>query len=301
MSSDLTGKFIANTYQKLLQVDNDNGSNGNTANFVAGGGVASTENYDLLNGSGEKVPYMVVNHEGNGDGGFFIKNGSTNSDVMGIQFKTFNNSKGLNFWTPLESNANLFLKNTGSLWVGYKNSTSDITTDTSGYNLYVKDGIRVGNSDPVFTDSHFQMLGENVLIMANYTTNFNFFLNFEHPFKTLRYKYRANFDDDRIRTITDIDNTTKFSTTEYSAHITGFYLNNAGAERKSGQIVTCMMVDNGSSEWAVKFNNYSSGSENKTIIFDVLLIKKGFYSDDRDIDEDNVNEGGDNLNPLTPL
>jgi hypothetical protein len=294
MSSNLTGKFIANTYQKLLQVDNDNGSNGNTANFV-GGVVASTENYDLLNGLGEKVPYVVVNHKDNGNGGFFIKNGSTNFDVMGIQFETFNNEKGLNFWTPLESNANLFLKNTGSLWVGYRTSGNpDITTDSSGYSLYVKDGIRVGGSGLTGTKA-IQMIGENSLIRADYTNNFQILLNSEYPFTYIQYEFtfNTNSGDQQKNLIWPAghpDSGNTIDESEYIATVVGFKFNQdeynipwpSGSDVYLSDINTYCFKNSGIWKINARYRQRNFGTVGiETVTFNVwvMVIKKGFYLD----------------------
>jgi hypothetical protein len=160
MSSDLTGKFIANTYQKLLQVDNDNGSNGNTAPFIIAD-ARLDDKYNLLNGLGENVPYLVVDNTGNGNGSIFLKNTGKDPDSLwGFQIEDSGDtygSSGLNFWRPSGSvnpgNKYLFLKNTGTTWVGFQ--SQDIFDDVieyssqgggtyrGTYTLYVSDGILV--------------------------------------------------------------------------------------------------------------------------------------------------------------
>ena len=121
-----------------------------------------------------------------------------------------------------------------------------------------------------------------------------------HPFRTLRYKYSANFNGDRTRKITDSDNTTFFSTNEWSAHITGFFMNgDTGSE--DVEAVTAIMIDGGGGDWAIKFNIFYDDNKDKSFVFDVLLIRKGFYDDLRNLDGNQINVGGSDLNPLTPL
>ena len=149
--SNLTNTFIANTYQKLLQVDNINGSVGTTATFDIADAISSSK-YNLLNGLGQTMPGFVIDTTGNGNGGLMFKdsNYDPGGGLWSIQtFETSNNEAGLNFWRPSgvtnAANAKLFLKNTGSVWVGYQDSvnpTPVIPTDVSGYSLYVKDGIK---------------------------------------------------------------------------------------------------------------------------------------------------------------
>ena len=47
-TASLSGKFIANTFQKLLQYDNINGSVGTTATFNMADAISSSK-YNLLN------------------------------------------------------------------------------------------------------------------------------------------------------------------------------------------------------------------------------------------------------------
>lgn len=152
--SDLTNTFIANTYQKLLQYDNINGSVGTTAQFNMADAISSSK-YNLLNGLGQTMPGFVIDTTGNGNGGLMFKD--TNSDPGGLwsiqTYETSINEGGLNFWRPSgapnSGNAKLFLKNTGSVWVGYQGSGNPvIPTDITGYSLYVKDGIYVTGSTP---------------------------------------------------------------------------------------------------------------------------------------------------------
>jgi hypothetical protein len=150
--SNLTGTFIANTYQKLLQADTNYGSVGTTATFSISNAV-TTSKHTLLNGLGETVPGLAIDTTGNGNGGLMFKD--TNSDPGGLwsiqTYETSNNEGGLNFWrpnaggNPNDNNAKLFLKNTGTVWIGYQNSGAPIIpVDVSGHSLYVKDGVKSG-------------------------------------------------------------------------------------------------------------------------------------------------------------
>lgn len=160
--SNLTGTFIANTYQKLLQVDSQYGSIGTTAPFVTIDARTTTK-YNLLNGLGQSVPYVVIDHTAAPDGSVFLKNtGKDPNSLWGIQIENSGDnygSSGLNFWRPSgsdESSGNnyLFLKNTGTTWVGFQSqnifndiiesSTSPLIQGYRGtYTLYVSDGILV--------------------------------------------------------------------------------------------------------------------------------------------------------------
>ena len=122
--SNLTGTFIANTYQKLLQVDTDNGQNG-VASFDSLLARTTTK-YNLLNGLGQTLPYLVLDSTSNGNGGIWLKDNTNDgtNNAWGIQISNSDDSSdtpGLNFWRPFNSsnfgNYKLFLKNTGSAWV----------------------------------------------------------------------------------------------------------------------------------------------------------------------------------------
>lgn len=139
--SNLTNTFIANTYQKLLQVDTNNGATGGNAPFVQSNALNGKHN--LLNGLGQNVPGIVIDNTGNTSGGVYLKNGGNTFALTAD--KTDNLEDGLNIWTPGSLNANLFLKNSGSVWVGYTSGSSiPITSDVVGHNLYVREGIKVG-------------------------------------------------------------------------------------------------------------------------------------------------------------
>ena len=301
--SNLTGTFIANTYQKLLQVDNVNGASG-TGSFTSidQTNLNSTSKFDLLDGLGDTVPYLSVNHGGSPLGGIFLKNSPVETGTWGIQIANSGdslNTPGLNIRKlGLNSGeAKLFLKRTGTAWIGYDGgflgTPPGLEDDVLRYSLYVKDGIRVGKNE---TLSH----GRINLIGANPLENgAGMFINGEYPFRTLRYKYSANFNDDRTRKITDSDNTTFFSTNEWSAHVTGIYMN-SNVNTSDAEGLTAIMI-NDSGSWAIKFNIFNDTAADKSFVIDVLLIRKGFYDDLRNLDGNQINAGGSELNPLTPL
>lgn len=375
--SNLTGKFISNTYQKLLQLDNANGANGDAILDIPD--AISTTKYNLLNGLGQNVPYLVIDNTFNGDGSVFLKNTVKDPDSLwGIQIENSDDtygSSGLNFWRPFGSvnpgNKYLFLKNTGTTWVGFQ--SQDIFDDVieysirpgstppanyqGTYTLYVSDGILVKgvarqiNANPpteslavgaptngsgigntrthqklklgddmedgsnsqlsiISNNSRLQIYGSASNTISVVDNNFNFYMqeynggslpsgSQYHPFKTLRYKYAAPFNSDRTRRITDSDNTTFFSTNEWSAHITGFFMN-GDSFGQDAEAVTAIMVDV-SGSWAIKFNIPTITYLPKRFVFDVLLIRKGFYDDLRNLDGNQINVGGSNLDPLIPL
>ena len=84
MSSNLTGTFIANTYQKLLQVDTDNGSVGSTAPFSATN-AKTTSKHNILNGLGQSVGGLVIDQTGVSgfNGGLYLKNTTSGAIVTG--------------------------------------------------------------------------------------------------------------------------------------------------------------------------------------------------------------------------
>ena len=171
--SNLTGTFIANTYQKLLQYDNINGSVGTTAVFNIADAISSSK-YNLLNGLGQTMPGFVIDTTGDGDGGLMFKDSNSDPGALSLgglwsiqTYETSNNEGGLNFWRPFgvtnPNNAKLFLKNTGSVWVGYQSSGApSIQTDVTSYSLYVKNGIQVGASS-AGNNGRINLIGANPL------------------------------------------------------------------------------------------------------------------------------------------
>jgi hypothetical protein len=145
--SNLAGNFISNTYQKILQTDKVNGpiSSSPTINSVdiLGG------KYTVLNGTGQAQAAIVIQDtSSNTNGGLFLQNtGKDPGSVWGIQIEysgDSSNTPGLNFWRPSGStnfgNYKLFLKNTGTSFIGY---SSSLPNDVTGYSLYTKGGIRI--------------------------------------------------------------------------------------------------------------------------------------------------------------
>ena len=146
MSSNLTGTFIANTYQKLLQVDTDNGSVGSTAPFSATN-AKTTSKHNILNGLGQSVGGLVIDQTGVSgfNGGLYLKNttsGANNDSKASWTLQTSGDG-GFNISRGGEDNYKLFLKQSGSVWVGYDNSNVP-ASDVSGHNLYVREGIKSG-------------------------------------------------------------------------------------------------------------------------------------------------------------
>ena len=204
--SNLTNTFIANTYQKLLQYDNINGSVGTTAVFSMADAISSSK-YNLLNGLGQTMPGFVIDTTGNGDGGLMFKDSNSDPGISipplslgglwSIQtFETSNSEAGLNFWRPSgvtnAANAKLFLKNTGSVWVGYQDSvnpTPVIPTDITGYSLYVKDGIYVTGSTPrIRMDNN----SSQFLVRQNGTNGFSPRVDFPIHFLTVNFGQTNN-------------------------------------------------------------------------------------------------------------
>jgi len=153
--SNLAGNFISNTYQKILQTDSQFGHTGTNVPFTQAN-LVNTSKHSLLNGSGNKVQVIAI--EGSDGGtGLFLKNttldanGAWGLSTLQADVANSNSEAGLSFWRPSpSSNSNLhklFLKNTGTLWVGYQGSSSapgtGIVPDVSGYSLYTKGGIRI--------------------------------------------------------------------------------------------------------------------------------------------------------------
>jgi hypothetical protein len=139
--SNLTNTYIANTYQKLLQVDSQhNGLGYITFGYNELVNALNGDSATLLNGLGQRQAALVIDHNTTGNGGgIFVKNDSQYTGGMwGMQVV----NSGLNFWTVGVGGDNyrLFLKNTGTVWIGYSDYSVP-GTDESGYNLYVREGI----------------------------------------------------------------------------------------------------------------------------------------------------------------
>ena len=282
--SNLTGTFIANTYQKLLQIDNQYGSVGTTATFNVADAVSGSK-YTLLNGLGQKVPGFVVDTTGNGNGGIMFKD--QNSDPGGLwsiqTYKTSNNEGGLNFWRPASggntdvNNAKLFLKNTGSVWIGYENIGAPvIPTDVINYSLYVKNGIQVGQNT-TGNNGRINLIGANPL-----ENGAGMFINGEHPFRIYRYQVNASYIDDTQRFLED-ENGQKFSTLEWTALVVGQQIIDFDGTVNSqiGLGITLRPDPSGYWEAYLYASNGDSSADTKLWIWDVMMIKKGFYQDRR--------------------
>jgi hypothetical protein len=296
MSTTLFGKFIANTYQKVLQYD-ENDQYVTIANFDIADLLDSK--YTLLNGAGQALPGIAIDHTDQGNGGLYIKETiiDPTGSAWGLQHcygigAPSNTDPGIQFWRPYEGNFHLFLKNTGNLFVGYKGENS-VPVDVATYSLYVKNGIQVGTSS-AGNKGRINLIGADPL-----EDGAGMFINGEHPFRTLRYRHFSNFDNDRTRKITDIDNSSLFSVNEWSAHITGIFMN-AYTGTKDAEGLTAIMVED-SGSWAIRFNIYMNDDRNKAFVIDVLLIRKGLYDDFRNLDSTEIDTPGTNTNPWTPL
>lgn len=167
--SNLTGTFIANTYQKLLQIDNQYGSVGTTAPFNVID-VKNSSRYNLLNGLGQSVGGLVIDQTGVGgfNGGLFLKNTSSGANNDGQASWTLQTSGdgSLNISRGSFDNYKLFLKQTGSVWIGYNNSSSPVA-DIAPYKLYVLDGIYSSDS----TGSRSVTINTNTLTGPAITMN----------------------------------------------------------------------------------------------------------------------------------
>jgi hypothetical protein len=304
--SNLTGTFIANTFQKLIQVDSQYGATGSDVAFTQND-LVTTSKYSLLNGLGNKISAIAV-ESGSTGSGIFLKNTTIDpGDAWGIstlQADPFNGNVevGLSFWRPSPSTSpnlhKLFLKNTGTTWIGYEGLSggspgTGIVTDVATYSLYVKDGIQVGQNT-TGNNGRINLIGANPL-----ENGAGMFINGEYPFRTLRYKHSSTFEFDRTRRITDSDNTTLFSVNEWSAHVTGIFMNSDVTTSDAEGLTAIMINDSGS--WAIKFNIFNDTNAQKSFVIDVLLIRKGFYDDLRNLDGNQINAGGTDTNPWEPI
>jgi hypothetical protein len=285
--SNLTGTFIANTYQKLLQYDNINGSVGTTAQFNIADAISSSK-YNLLNGLGQTMPGFVIDTTGNGNGGLMFKD--SNSDpgsllfnlggLWSIQtFETSNSEGGLNFRRPsgvtYPNNAKLFLKNTGSVWVGYQGSGNPvIPTDVATYSLYVKDGIQVGQNT-AGNNGRINLIGANPL-----ENGAGMFINNQHPFLIYRFSHGdvgTNETTKRLKI-----NGQDVSVTDWSAMVVGIQINHTGSQTyRQIDDWRCICVDD-NGFWAVNLKYDLDGGDTQEFPrIDILFIKKGLYNDFR--------------------
>lgn len=284
--SNLTGTFIANTYQKLLQVDTDNGQNG-VASFDSLLARTTTK-YNLLNGLGQTLPYLVLDSTSNGNGGIWLKDNTNDgtNNAWGIQISNSDDSSdtpGLNFWRPFNSsnfgNYKLFLKNTGSAWVGY-GGESNLPNDVANYSLYVRNGIQVGQNT-TGNNGRINLIGANPL-----ENGAGMFINGEHPFRIYRYSIQGGGDDAIFRTIIDETNNT-FNVTDWTAMIVGIYTDHdEGGINEFRQIddwrVICEPTNWSNGVWRLHVRYKLQGDQGISFPqIDVLVIKKGLYFDNR--------------------
>ena len=269
MSSNLTGTFIANTYQKLLQVDTDNGSVGSTAPFSATN-AKTTSKHNILNGLGQSVGGLVIDQTGVSgfNGGLYLKNttsGANNDSKASWTLQTSGDG-GFNISRGGEDNYKLFLKQSGSVWVGYDNSNVP-ASDVSGYSLYVNNGI--------------YMTGSNPGILAN-ENNFNFYMNSTsgtpyHPFKIRRYSMFWTSPQVNNKTLVDEFSNT-ISSTDWSAVVVGFNCDSNQDIRVNNLI--CMVYRN-SGIWKLRVGLDGDGApaSDQTWNIDIMFIRKGWYDD----------------------
>jgi hypothetical protein len=291
--SNLTGTFIANTFQKLIQVDSQYGATGSDVAFTQND-LVTTSKYSLLNGLGNKISAIAV-ESGSTGSGIFLKNTTIDpGDAWGIstlQADPFNGNVevGLSFWRPSPSTSpnlhKLFLKNTGTTWIGYEGLSggspgTGIVTDVATYSLYVKDGIRVGQNT-TGNNGRINLIGANPL-----ENGAGMFINGEHPFKLLRVRYE--WLDLRLEKNPELrdENNQPVSTSEWSAMIVGTYWDN---DRSSGDVNDDIVLDyrfrclESSGIWILNLmTEIDDDNNNWTTIHDILLIKKGFADDYRD-------------------
>lgn len=170
--SNLTNTYIANTYQKLLQVDSQHSAVGSIPfDNTDVQNAIDNDSATILNGLGQKQTAIIIDHDVQyNNGGVFLKNTSfIPGGMWGIQVAPAGSESGLNFWGvgSIAQNYKLFLKNSGTLWVGY-NDSSVPGTDESGYNLYVREGITSGKR--VRTSSYNQNAVKDLWISYANTT-----------------------------------------------------------------------------------------------------------------------------------
>ena len=276
MSTTLFGKFIANTYQKVLQYD-ENDQYVTIANFDIADLLDSK--YTLLNGVGQALPGIAIDHTDQGNGGLYIKETiiDPTGSAWGLQHcygigAPSNTDPGIQFWRPYEGNFHLFLKNTGNLFVGYKGETS-VTIDVPNYSLYVNNGIYITGSNPG--------------IMAN-EDNFNFLMNPSsgspyHPFIIRRYSMQilngANRVEESHLSFSYLGS--NISTSDWTAMVVGFnYDSTAPGALEVNNFIICCFKDSGF--WKIRYGLApGSGGANPLVNFnvDVLYIRSGFFDD----------------------
>lgn len=283
MSTTLFGKFIANTYQKVLQYDENEDYTG-VASFNISE-LANNNKHTLLNGVGQAVPGIAIDHTDENNGGLFLKNTDKSSGAWGLQIEYGNGSgvdtdPGIQFWRPFGGNYHLFLKNTGTLFVGYQGESS-VPSDASGYSLYVKDGVRVGGSGFSGTQA-IQLIGQNSLIRVDYTGNFQFIQNSKPPFKIIRYSMFWTSPQVDNKTLLDDDGITTISSDDWTAVVVGFNCDLQNSDNSTFNNIICMTFRD-SGIWKLRVGVTDTGQpllfNDQTWNIDVLFIQKGWYSD----------------------
>lgn len=289
--SNLTGTFIANTYQKILQVDTNYGATG-ISSYNQTDNI-TTSKYTVLNGLGQIQKGLTIDSAGDSNAGLFIKDNSNR--LMGIQYQDAVDGEGLNFWTPGSINANLFLKNTGSVWVGYTSGSNiPVTSDVSGYSLYVKNGVQVGEN-ATGNNGRINLIGANPLENGS-----GMFINGEYPFRLVRYFYDQGntFESFRTRNLRfpssvadvsqpglNINNNPNsndwISVSEWTALIVGFARSQQSDDTPIVNAGCLAFSDGGYWKIGFSFANIAGGGPDQDWLIDVLFIKTGFFNNQR--------------------
>lgn len=300
MSSNLTGTFISNTYQKIIQIDSDSVSG---LPIDASVGSPDTSKFTILNGLGEIKTSVAIDSSGNTNGGLFLKNTNGYGNVFGIQVsETLLGEKGLNFFKPISStekrNADIFLKSTGSVWVGYgKNilgnaivGTPSIPLDVVGYDFYVKTGVQVGITSSVsgkinivgiydpFSGFNTGLLinGYRVIRLVRYIYNQG------SEFESFR-KRTLRWPNDRRHVVLDDSNTYEpedILPSEWSAVVVGFNFGNSdGRNIDRGGCLS--FVEDGKWRIGFTFANESGDAEDQDWVIDIMFIRVGVAIDYR--------------------
>jgi hypothetical protein len=263
MSSNLTGQFIANTFQNLLQIDSGNTSNSTT----------------ILNGLGQVKTSVAIDSNSDSNGGLFIKDGQGPGRVMGIQYVNANDGEGLNFWTPGSINANLFLKRTGTTWVGYNSGGSVVVDpDVATYSLYVRDGVQVGENNTGY-NGRINLIGANPL-----ENGAGMFINGEYPMTVRRFRaFNINTEDSRSFFIREFDYSPvdgRLPNADFLCMVVGFEFIRQNNNSGDLSIIKLQAEPNLSTGfWIVDIRmRDDGGSINLGQVFvDVLIIKKGLF------------------------
>ena len=290
--SDLTGKFIANTFQKLIQVDSQYGATGSDVAFTQND-LVTTSKYSLLNGLGNKISAIAVESGATGSG-IFLKNTTIDpGDAWGIstlQADPFNGNVevGLSFWRPSPSTSpnlhKLFLKNTGTTWIGYEGLSggspgTGIVTDVATYSLYVKDGIQIGQNT-AGNNGRINLIGANPL-----ENGAGMFINNEHPMTVRRFQaFDINTQNSRSFFIREFDYSPgdgRLPNADFLCMVVGFEFIRQNDDDGDLSIIKLQAEPNLSTGfWIVDIrmrDNGSSSIDLGQVYVDVLIIKKGLF------------------------